>query len=57
MKMKLVDMTKEQLEALSKKMDMENPVLNRIKSVAVEKTLVGESFRGVQNADRSNVER
>ena len=43
------DLTKEQLEVLSKKMDAENPVLNRIKSVMVVAKVFGESFREAHN--------
>ena len=43
------DMSKEQLEVLSKKMDMENPVLNRIKSVMVIAKFFGESYREARN--------
>lgn len=46
--------SREELQKLSEELVNNVVILNRIKSVAVEKTLVGESFRGVQNADRSN---
>lgn len=49
--------SREELMRLSDDLVKNVVILNRIKSVAVEKTLVGESFRGVQNADRNNVER
>ena len=54
-----VDITgksREELKQLNDDLVKNVVILNRIKSVAVEKTLVGESFRGVQNADRSNAE-
>lgn len=49
--------SREELKELSENLVNNVVILNRIKSVAVEKTLVGESFRGVQNADRCNIER
>lgn len=43
----------EEVREISEKLDKENVVLNRIKSVAVIDTLKGESYRGVQNGDSS----
>ena len=43
--------TVEELVSWSEKKDMEHPILNRIKSVAVPLVLVGESFRGVSNGN------
>ena len=46
----------EEQKALSAELDKSNVIMNRIKSVAIVNVLNGESFRGVQNADRSNAE-
>jgi len=43
-------------KTLSAELDKTNVIMNRIKSVAVVNVLNGESFRGVQNADRNNAE-
>lgn len=45
--------TKEELVAWAEKKDMEHPILNRIKSVAVPLVLTGESYRSATNG--SNV--
>ena len=47
--------SKEELVALGDYLVKTVVILNRIKSVAVEETLVGESYRGVNNGDDSNV--
>ena len=41
--------TEKELVELSDNLTKNVVILNRIKSVAVEETLVGESYRGVQN--------
>lgn len=43
--------SREELTALSEYLVKTVVILNRIKSVAVEETLVGESYRGVHNGD------
>ena len=43
--------TEEELKAINENLVNNVVILNRIKSVAVEKTLVGESYRGVKNGD------
>jgi len=43
--------TREELKELSETLTKNVIILNRIKSVAVEETLVGESYRGVHNGD------
>ena len=43
--------TEEELKALNEDLVNNVVILNRIKSVAVEETLVGESYRGVHNGD------
>ena len=43
--------TEKELEALNEDLINNVVILNRIKSVAVEETLVGESYRGVHNGD------
>lgn len=48
--------SREELKELSDSLTKNVIILNRIKSVAVEKTLVGESYRGVQNGDSSDVQ-
>ena len=47
----------EEQKRLSEELDRTNVIMNRIKSVAVVNVLNGESFRGVQNADRTYDER
>lgn len=49
--------THEEQKKISEELDKTNVIMNRIKSVAIVNVLNGESFRGVQNADRNNVER
>ena len=43
--------TKEELVAWSEKKDMEHPILNRIKSVAIPLVLTGESYRSAANGN------
>lgn len=45
----------EELKKLNDDLTNNVVILNRIKSVAVEETLVGESYRGVNNGDNSDV--
>lgn len=47
----LKDKSNAELKELSDKLTNNVVILNRIKSVAVEETLVGESYRGVHNGD------
>ena len=46
--------TREELIKLGEDLSNNVVILNRIKSVAVEKTLVGESYRGVHNGDNAD---
>lgn len=48
--------SEQELIELNEKLINKSVILNRIKSVAVEKTLVGESFRGVKNGDSTENE-
>ncbi len=49
----ITGLSNEELKELSKKLDNNTVILNRIKSVAVEETLVGESYRGVHDGDNA----
>ena len=49
----LTGKTTEEIKEISERLDKENVVLNRIKSVAVIDVLKGESYRGVHNGDSS----
>lgn len=50
----ITDKSREELIKLSEELVNNVVILNRIKSVAVEKTLVGESYRGVHDVDSSD---
>ena len=50
----LTGKTTEEIKEISERLDKENVVLNRIKSVAVIDVLKGESYRGVHNGDSSD---
>lgn len=48
--------TEQELIELNEKLINKSVILNRIKSVAVEETLVGESYRGVHNGDNTEAQ-
>lgn len=47
--------SRQEIQDLCERLDKENAVLNRIKSVIVTHRMVGESFRGGNDNDRANV--